>query len=116
MPYREKDVLVATLNSNRAATYRNLLLELGYDGHVARDGEEAQQIIARYGVPGLLLADVSLPKTDGISLIRHLRREIPRERMGAIIVSAHEPLRAMAHQLVDSLGISGVLPVDADRT
>jgi diguanylate cyclase (GGDEF)-like protein len=112
---RPNHVLVATLNVKRAATYRTLLLELGYDVHVARDGEEAQQLAARYGAPLLLITDVSLPKLDGLMLIRHLRREAPKDRLGVIVVSAHEPLRATARQLADSLGIARILPADADR-
>src|SRR5438105_5898987 len=116
MPLGRNYVLVATLNVNRAGIYRTLLQELGHEVHMARDGDEAQQLAGRHGVPQLLITDVSLPKVDGISLIRQLRRGAPKDRMGVIVISAHEALRAMARQFGEPLGISRVLPADADRT
>lgn len=114
MPPRPNHTLIAMLNAKRAAAYRNVLRELGFDVHMARDGDEAQQMIGRLGPPALLVTDVSLPKVDGLTLIRQLRRDTPKERMGVIVVTAHEQLRAMARQLGDSLGIARILPADAD--
>ena len=60
MVLRPNHVLVATLNVKRAASYRTLLLELGHDVHVARDGEEAQQIVARQGAPKRVLESADI--------------------------------------------------------
>jgi diguanylate cyclase (GGDEF)-like protein len=116
MPPRPSHVIIAMLNVKRAATYRTLLRdEFGLEAHIARDGEEAQQIATRHGAPLLLIADVSLLKVDGLTLIRNLRREAPKDRMGVLVVTAHEQLRTMARQHGESLGISRILPADADR-
>ena len=112
----DAEVVIATLNPHRASTYKSLLLEFGCRVHVVRDGEEAQHLIGRIGVPQLLIADVSLPKVDGISLVRQLRSGASAGRMGAILVASHDALRSLARDAADSLGVARVLPIDADRT
>ena len=106
--------LIAISNASRAAAWRDVALELGHEVVVVRDGDEAQRCITRRGVPLLLMADLSLPRVDGFSLVRHLRRQAPRESTGVIVASAYEPLRAAARELSESLGIAGVLRVDID--
>ncbi len=115
MTLRKNHAVVAILNLKRATAFRQVLVELGYDVHVARDGDDAQQEFG-HGAPQLLITDVSLPKLDGISLVRNLRREFPTDRTGVIVVSAHEQMRAVARQFVEQLGISSILPLDVDRS
>src|SRR5690242_12556391 len=54
MPPRPNHALVAMINAKRAATYRNVLRDSGLDVHIARDGDEAQQIVDRLGPPLLV--------------------------------------------------------------
>jgi diguanylate cyclase (GGDEF)-like protein len=109
-------VLVATPNAARAESYRALISELGNDVVVVRDGQEALACLtSARGVPVLLVADLSLPRLDTFTLLKHLRRDTPVERTSVIAVSAYEQLRSSARSMADSLGIGRVLPSDADR-
>jgi diguanylate cyclase (GGDEF)-like protein len=108
--------LVAAHDLNQAAVYWTLLDHLDYEVRVARDGDEARQLVLRHGVPELLVADVWLAKTDGIGLVRLLRRDAPKHRMGVVMFSTHARLREMARDQMGSLGIASVLPPDADQT
>src|SRR5439155_14286591 len=67
------------------------------------------------GIPDLLTADVWLPGTDGITLVRRLRRDALKDRMGVVMFSRLAPLREVARQLLVPLGIARVLPADAER-
>jgi diguanylate cyclase (GGDEF)-like protein len=109
-------VLIATPNASRAETYRQLVAEHGHDAVVVRDGQEAMACLtSSRGVPALLIADLSLPRLDAFALLKHLRRETPVEKTGVIAVSAYEQLRSTARAMADTLGISRILPTDADR-
>ncbi|MBF8301681.1 MAG: hypothetical protein HW394_2051 [Acidobacteria bacterium] len=107
-------VLIAMPSASRASAWRDVTLELGHEVVVVRDGDEAQQEITRRGAPLLLMTDLSLPKVDGFSLVRHLRHQAPSGMAGVIVASAYEPLRAAARELSESLGIAGVLRIDID--
>jgi diguanylate cyclase (GGDEF)-like protein len=108
--------IIASYDLNHTAVYWTLLLDLGYEVQVARGGDGVRQLVQRDGIPELLIVDVWLPRTDGINLVRRLRRDALRDRMGVVMFSAREPLREVARQLMVPLGIARVLPADADRT
>ncbi|MGE3957877.1 MAG: diguanylate cyclase [Vicinamibacterales bacterium] len=108
-------VLIAISNVARAAAFRHVAAEsLRLETVVVRDGEEAMQETARRGLPALLIVDLSLPRMDGFTVVRRLRRAAAEQQTHVIAVSAHESLRAAARELSASLGISGILPLDAD--
>ena len=110
-------VLVATPNVARADLYRNVVIELGHEVVLVRDGQEAQACLSSArGTPLLLIADLSLPKLDTFTLLKYLRRDASLERTGIIVVSAYEQLRASARSMAESLGIARVLPSDAERS
>jgi diguanylate cyclase (GGDEF)-like protein len=111
----ENYILIAMPNVNRGAAYRAVVSEAAYDTVLVRDGEEAQQELARRGPPALLILDLSLPKVDGFELLREVRKHASRAQTGAIVVSGHAPIRAAARRLAESLGIAKVLPFDVDR-
>ncbi len=111
----ENYILIAMPNVNRGAAYRSVVSEAAYDTVLVRDGEEAQQELARRGPPALLILDLSLPKVDGFELLREVRKNASRSQTGAIVVSGHAPIRAAARRLADPLGICKVLPFDIDR-
>jgi diguanylate cyclase (GGDEF)-like protein len=109
--------LVATPNVSRADLYRTVLCDLGHEVVVVRDGQEAHACLSSpRGAPILLIADLSLPKLDTFTLLKHIRRDASLERTGIIVVSAYEQLRASARSMADSLGIARILPSDADRS
>jgi diguanylate cyclase (GGDEF)-like protein len=107
---------VATPSVNRADGYRNAVSDLGHDVVVVRDGQDAHACLASRGSPVLLIADLSLPKLDTFTLLKHLRRDASHDRTAVIVVSAYEQLRSSARSMADGLGIARVLASDVDRT
>jgi diguanylate cyclase (GGDEF)-like protein len=81
---------------------------------LVRDGDAALQEIIERGAPAVLIVDPSLPRVDGFTVIRSIRREAPHIRTRIIVVSAHESLRTAASELATALEIATVLPLEAD--
>lgn len=64
----------------------NLKLE-GYAPHVARDGDEASELM-RAAPPDLILLDIGMPKKDGFELLSEMRKS--GDQTPVIIISARE--------------------------
>jgi diguanylate cyclase (GGDEF)-like protein len=115
MPASTPYVLIAISNVTRAAAFRHVANEsLHLETIVVRDGDDAVQEMTRRGWPALLIVDLSLPRVDGFTIVRRVRRGAPEPQTHVIVVSAHESLRVAARELSSSLGISGILPLDVD--
>jgi diguanylate cyclase (GGDEF)-like protein len=109
-------ILIVIVNTARASAVRNLALDFCTDVVLVRDGQSAVEHLDRAGPPRLLITELSLPRLDGFGVLRHLRRTSAGARASAIVVSSHDSLRSAAMKLADSLGISQILPLDADRS
>jgi diguanylate cyclase (GGDEF)-like protein len=109
-------ILIAMVNTARASAVRNLALDFCTEVVLLRDGQSAIDHLDRAGPPRLLITELSLPRVDGFGVLRHLRRTSAGARASAIVVSSHDSLRSAAMKLADSLGISQILPLDADRS
>src|SRR4029453_13051806 len=109
-------ILIVIVNTARASAVRNLALDFCTDVVLLRDGQSAVEHLDRAGPPRLLITELSLPRVDGFGVLRHLRRTSAGARASAIVVSSHDSLRSAAMKLADSLGISQILPLDADRS
>jgi diguanylate cyclase (GGDEF)-like protein len=108
-------VLIAISNLARAATFKQVAAEsLRLECVVVRDGDDAVQEMSKRGMPALLIVDLSLPRVDGFTIVRRVRRGSADMPTQIIAVSAHESLRAAARELSSSLGISGVVPLDVE--
>ncbi|MGC4081830.1 MAG: response regulator [Vicinamibacterales bacterium] len=117
MPLTTPYVLIAISNVARANSFRQIASEsLRLEGVVVRDGDDAMEEISRRGMPALLVVDLSLPRMDGFTVVRRVRRTPSDTPTRVIVVSAHESLRAAARELSASLGISGILPLDAEAS
>jgi diguanylate cyclase (GGDEF)-like protein len=115
MPPSTPYVLIAISNVTRAAAFRHVANEsLRLETIVVRDGDDAVQEMTRRGWPALLIVDLSLPRVDGFTIVRRVRRGAAEPQTHIIVVSAHESLRVAARELSSSLGISGILPLDVD--
>lgn len=115
MPTSTPYLLIAISNVTRAAAFRHVASEsLRLESVVVRDGDDAMQEMARRGNPALLIVDLSLPRVDGFTIVRRVRRSSSEHQTHIIVCSAHESLRAAARELSSSLGISGILPLDVD--
>src|SRR4051812_11070776 len=117
MPPTAPYALIAISNVTRAAAFRLVATEsFRLDTVVVRDGDDAVQELTRRGMPALLIVDLSLPRVDGFTIVRRVRRNTSDNQTQIIVVSAHESLRAAARELSASLGISRILPLDVDPT
>jgi two-component system alkaline phosphatase synthesis response regulator PhoP len=67
-------VLIADDEPNILISLEYLMKRSGYDVHVARDGQEALDIVRREH-PRLLLLDVMMPKKSGFEVCQELRAD-----------------------------------------
>jgi DNA-binding response OmpR family regulator len=89
----ERSILVVDDNHEVAEILVELLDEEGYRVRYAFDGQAALSEIA-HSAPDLVLADVMMPKLDGISLAKQLRARgsnIPVVLMSAVYSSVDVP-------------------------
>lgn len=100
--------LIAEFDPRRAAVYRQVVEGQGFDVVAVRSGDAAKRALQNYGVPTLLITDLSLPGNDGLALISDLRRLAPPEKSVVVVLSAFTALRARAEVLQTSLGISEI--------
>jgi CheY-like chemotaxis protein len=63
----------------------DILAEEGYEVSCAGDGFEAEQVIDR-NPPDLVIADLMMPRMDGVELIQHIRQR--PERIEVLLLSA----------------------------
>ncbi|MFN7917572.1 MAG: diguanylate cyclase [Vicinamibacterales bacterium] len=115
MPTTTPYVLIAVSNVARATAFCHVATEsLRLESVMVRDGDDAVDQLSRRGAPALLVVDLSLPRVDGFTIVRRMRRLAADHQTRVIAVSAHESLRAAARELAASLGITGILSLDAD--
>jgi len=65
-------ILLVDDEQNARSALRTLLTEEGYEVREATDGEEALALIGDF-VPSVVLADVRMPRMDGLTLLRRRR-------------------------------------------
>lgn len=64
-----------------------ITLRRGYDVLAAADGVEGLELAAS-GRPDLIITDVMMPRLDGITMVRELRRREPSRRIPIIFLTA----------------------------
>lgn len=64
-----------------------ITLRRGYDVLAAADGVEGLEL-ATSGRPDLIITDVMMPRLDGITMVRELRRRDPSRRVPIIFLTA----------------------------
>ena len=81
-------ILYVEDNEDNIYMLSNRLLRKGYEGIVARDGEEGVAM-ARAVAPALILMDLSLPLLDGWEATRRLKAMPETRDIPIIALSAH---------------------------
>jgi diguanylate cyclase (GGDEF)-like protein len=115
MALHPRYVLIAVSNNIRGTALKRLAAEaLQVDTILVRDGDAALHEIAERGAPVALIVDPSLPRVDGFTVIRSVRKQPGKIRTRIVVVSAHDSLRSAARELSSSLEIAAILPLDAD--
>jgi CheY-like chemotaxis protein len=108
-------VLIAEPDIARAARYLQALSPHRVGVLVARDGAEALAVLRQFGVPLLLIADVSLPRCDGFAVMETLRAMDGGQHASIIALSAFPDLHAYAAHRSDLHIAAVVTPRDDDR-
>lgn len=109
-------ILVVDDEANARAALRTLLSEEGYDVVEAGDGEEALGLLSEVA-PAVVLADVRMPRMDGITLVRRAKESgidtsFVMMTAFANVETAVESMKAGAEQfLVKPLDVNAVLVV-----
>ena len=109
MPY----ALVVDPDPIRLSDYRHLVESLGFVCIEASDGALASAALLANGPPGLVIAELGLPKKDGFAVLREVRGLATPAQAPVIAVSAFRELRNTAVQLKDELGITALLAKSA---
>jgi DNA-binding response OmpR family regulator len=64
-----------------------LMKKEGYKVFIARDGQEAFDILAEHK-PQIILLDIMMPRVDGYEVCRHIRQSPDHQNMKVIFMSA----------------------------
>jgi diguanylate cyclase (GGDEF)-like protein len=93
------------------------LVELGgLEVIVTRNGDEAKAMLRRRQLPTLVVANLSLPRLDGFALLADLRRLAGAGGPPVVVVSSSKELSGAAWNLKERLGVTEILPADADES
>jgi DNA-binding response OmpR family regulator len=82
-----KKILVADDEPNIAAALEFLLQRNGFEVKVARNGEEALQLVES-GAPDLVLLDVMMPVRSGYEVCRRIRERTDWSHIKIVMLSA----------------------------
>ncbi|MCM8776641.1 MAG: response regulator [Candidatus Omnitrophica bacterium] len=66
----------------------------GYDVTVALNGEEGLEKI-KAQKPGLIILDIKMPKVDGYTFVRHLKKDPESKQIPVIVLTSYEPMKDM---------------------
>lgn len=86
-PTVTKTVLIVEDEENISVALRYLMKSQGYDVVIARDGEEALEMVEK-APPDLMLLDVMMPKRDGYDVCQTIRRNPAWRTIKIIMLSA----------------------------
>jgi len=92
---------------------RRLLEMAGYRVLEASDGEQAVKM-ALDARPALILMDLSLPKLDGLSATREIRKKRVLRKVPIVAVSAHDSPQTRAEALAAGCNEYVTKPIDFD--
>jgi twitching motility two-component system response regulator PilH len=70
------------------------LRKSGYAVVLANDGEEGLQKAAKEK-PDLILCDIKMPRMDGYTFVRHLKKDPETSSIPLIVLTSYEPMKDM---------------------
>src|SRR3954467_369257 len=73
-PMGAERILLVDDEQNARSALKSLLSEEGYEVGEAKDGEEGLKLVGEFA-PGIVLADLRMPKMDGLSLLRKAKEQ-----------------------------------------
>ena len=93
---------------------RRLLEMAGYSVVEATDGEQAVELAVKKH-PSVILMDLSLPKLDGLSATREIRKHREFSKIPIVAVSAHDGPESRNEALAAGCNEYMTKPIDWDR-
>lgn len=81
-----KKILVAEDDKFLGNAYRVKLTKAGFDVQIARDGQEAMDIVKTYN-PDLILLDLVMPIKDGFTVLEELKKDPALQQIPVIVAS-----------------------------
>ncbi|CAA0143920.1 response regulator transcription factor [Tenacibaculum maritimum] len=82
-----RKILIVDDEPNIVMTLEYALKKRGFKVYIARDGEEALQLI-KDDIPDLMLLDVMMPNVDGYQTIQYIKREERFKNIKVVFLSA----------------------------
>ena len=82
-----KKILIADDEPNIVAAIEFLLQQSGYEVHIARNGEEALELVEAC-IPDLVLLDVMMPKKSGYEVCTRIRERADWRHIKIVMLSA----------------------------
>jgi len=107
-------ILVADDNRDAADTLGCLLRLWGYEVRVAYGGHEALKI-AEHFLPSFLLLDIGMPRIDGFSVAREVRRQPALAGAVIIAITAYSDLDTRQRASEAGFNLLLVKPVDPNE-
>ena len=86
----------------------------GYQVLAAANGEEGLQK-AKTDRPALIMLDIKMPKMDGYTFVRHLKKDADTKDIPLIVLTSYEPMKDMFRlegvrdYIVKSVNMEGLL-------
>ncbi|MEE9181412.1 MAG: sigma-54 dependent transcriptional regulator, partial [candidate division NC10 bacterium] len=105
-------VLVADDEGSSRKGLKALLSNWGYDVEEASDGEEALQKAVAF-LPAVVVADLVMPKLDGLGLLKAVQEELPFATV--IILTGHGTIETAVSAMKDGAYDYLTKPVDVPR-
>ena len=106
-----RTILIAEDGDELRDMLREFLGANGYRVLEAADGREAVEVAVRER-PDLVLMDLAMPGTDGITAVADIREHVPASEMPILILSAYDRLEYRTEAI--SAGCSGYIAKPAD--
>ncbi len=106
------DVLLVDDDDNVRDSVASALLSAGHTVTEASDGEQALDLLSSHAFD-LAICDVQMPRVDGLTLFRRLRREAPRTAV--IIMTSHGKIPDVIDTLRDGAVDYVTKPFDPDE-
>jgi carbon storage regulator CsrA len=90
-PARKAQTLLVEDNANERELLATFLRISGLDVITAGDGSDALDYLHSHGQPDLVLLDMGLPRCDGATVVREIRRDPKYSGLKIFAVSGHVP-------------------------
>lgn len=108
---KEGYVLVAEPERALAATIARIVASVtSLPVRIVTDGNDGHNVLAAQGPPEILVTELTLPKRDGFSLVRGLRRADPARRARVVALSSFPAVRRECEALRGELAPIEILP------